>query len=184
MAAGQQFAADFGVGLKAAAGQVFEFDGAFVVVELADEVLAAADMGPAQERIGLQLHGALALGDALAVVGCGVGVGQIGRVAGGRLFLDLKKERVGRAVALEVNAVVAQAHGACAHHFEGYVYGAIEGQKMLALGFEHLAVRLERGQHGSGLRAGDAGEYGLVFLEAAERAGLARTSLSADELAR
>ena len=80
MAAGQQLAADFGVRLKAGAGQVIEVDGALVVVELAHQVLTPADVRPAKKWIGLQLHGALSLGYALAVVVSGVSVGQIGRV--------------------------------------------------------------------------------------------------------
>ena len=80
MATGQQFAADFGVGFQICACQIFNLDGSFVVFELADEILASADVRPAEKRIGLDLHGTLALGDALAVVLRRVRVRQIGRV--------------------------------------------------------------------------------------------------------
>ena len=41
VAAGQQLAADLGVGLQIRAGQVLNRDGAFVVVELANQILPA-----------------------------------------------------------------------------------------------------------------------------------------------
>ena len=77
----------------------------------------------------------------------------------------MQKERVGGAVALEVDAVVAQAHGAGADDLEGHVHRAIEREQMLALRFEHLAIGAEGGEHGGGLRGGDAGEGGLDLLE-------------------
>ncbi len=80
-----------------------------MVVELANEVVAALDGGPPEERVGLELHGALALNDAVALV-CGFAfAAQVGRVARGSLFLDLQEERVLGAIALHEDAVVAQA---------------------------------------------------------------------------
>jgi hypothetical protein len=78
MTAREQLPADFSECSQAAARQVIKVDGAFVVVELAHQVLAAADVRPAEERVGLQLHGSLAVGDALAVVVVRMGIGQIG----------------------------------------------------------------------------------------------------------
>src|ERR1039458_2214884 len=80
VAAGQQLAADLGVRLKAAAGHILEVDGALVIVELAHQELASADVRPAQEWVGLQLHGTLPFGGALAVVVVRVRIGQPGRV--------------------------------------------------------------------------------------------------------
>src|SRR5208283_1945873 len=68
VAARQQFSAHFRVGLQICARQVFDLDRSFMVVELAHQILPAADVRPAEKRIGLDLHGALTLGHAPAVV--------------------------------------------------------------------------------------------------------------------
>ena len=64
-----------------------------MVVELADEVVAAVDGGPAEEGVGLELHGALAFDDAVALV-AGFGWSGRGRRQEAVLFLDLEEERV------------------------------------------------------------------------------------------
>ena len=93
-----------------------------MVVELADEVVAAFDRGPAEERVGLDLHGAFTFDDpASLVVGRNSVPAQVGRVAGRSLLFDLDEQGVFAAVALHVDAVVAQADGAGAHDLEGYI---------------------------------------------------------------
>ena len=72
---------------------------------------------------------------------------EIGRVGRGSFLLDLQKERVVGSVALEVDAVIAQADGAGSDHLEGHVDGAIEREQMLALRLEHFAIRFERFEH-------------------------------------
>ena len=69
VAAGEGFAADGGVFEQGGGFELVEQDGGLVVVELADEVVAALDGGPAEEGVGLELHGALAVDDAAALVG-------------------------------------------------------------------------------------------------------------------
>ena len=69
-----------------------------MVVQLADEVVAglpvSGNRGVAEEAVRGELHGALAVDDALTLVGVSVTVRQVRRVGGARLFLDLEKEWV------------------------------------------------------------------------------------------
>lgn len=128
MAAGEEFAADFGKRSEAAAGEVGKVDGTFVVVELADQELTRADVSPAEKRIRLQLHGALTGSYALAIVVAWMRILHIGRVDGWRFFFNLQEERVIRTVAFEVDAVVAQTDRPGADDFECDVNRAVEGE--------------------------------------------------------
>ena len=99
MAARQQFAADFSEGDEAASGEIGQIDGAFVVVELANEKVPVADVCPSEKWVGLNLHGALAGDNTLSVVGPDVAiVGQVGRIDRRGFLLDLEKERIVGAV--------------------------------------------------------------------------------------
>ena len=137
----QQLAADLCIGRKTAALQVLQLNRPLVVVELTHQILSVANMRPAQERIGLHLHGALSLRHSLAVVLRRVGVRQIGRIRRRRLFLDLQKQRIARPISLEVDAIVAQPHRSGAHHFERHIHRPVERQQMLPLRLQHLPVR-------------------------------------------
>ncbi len=72
MTARQQLAADGGIFGQAATAQFLEIDRCFVVVELADEIVAICNGGPAKKRIGLPLHGTLALSNTLSLMCRGV----------------------------------------------------------------------------------------------------------------
>ncbi len=87
-------------------------------------------------------------------------VGKVGRIDGGSFLLDLQEERIVGAVALKVDAVVAQTDGAGADHLEGDIEGPVEREQVLALRLEHFAVWGERVENLFGLRAGDAGQVG------------------------
>ncbi len=63
VAAGEHLAADAGVAQQVGDLYLGDVDGGFMVVELADEVVAAVDRGPAEEWVGLDLHGAFAFDD-------------------------------------------------------------------------------------------------------------------------
>ena len=78
MSARKQLTANLTECHQPGAGKICEVDGAFVVVELADEELARTDVRPAKKWIRLQLHGALADDDALTVVRRGMRIGEIG----------------------------------------------------------------------------------------------------------
>ena len=143
VAAGEDFAAEGGVFEQAGGFEVREIDGGFVIVELADEVVAAFDGGVAEEGVGLELHGALAVHDAVALVTGFELLAEIGSVGGGGLFLDLEEEGVGGAVALEVDAVIAQADGAGADDLEGDVERRVLAEEVAALGLEALGVGAE-----------------------------------------
>ena len=62
-----------------------------MVVELADEVVAAFDGGPAEEGVGLELHCALAFDDAAALVRRQRLLAEVGRVGGGASSLICRK---------------------------------------------------------------------------------------------
>src|SRR6202789_900778 len=88
----------------------------------------------------------------------GVAFGQIGSVGGGRFLLDLEEERVGAvgaAEALEVDDVVAQADGAGADDFEGYVLRDVLLEEVAALGLGGAGVGAERGEDGGGFRGAE-----------------------------
>src|ERR1700722_20163095 len=132
VAAGEDLAGDLGVLHQAGRLEGGEVERGLVVVELADEEAArlagawVGDGGPAEEGIGLDLHGALAFDDAAALMGVREsGFVEVGGVGGGGLLLDLEEERVLAAVALEVKAVVAEADGAGADHLEGDIEDAV-----------------------------------------------------------
>ena len=74
VAAGEEFAADVGVAQQAGGGEGVEVERGLVVVELADEVVAASDGGVAEEGVAGELHGTLAVDDAMALVSVRVGV--------------------------------------------------------------------------------------------------------------
>ena len=66
--AGQCFAADDGILQEASRLKLAHLDDGLVIVELTDEEVAALDGGIAEEWIGLELHGSLAIDDAAALV--------------------------------------------------------------------------------------------------------------------
>ena len=105
---------------------------------------------------------------------------QVGRVAGGDLFLDLQEERVLGAIALHEDAVVAQADGAGADDLEGDVERGVLREEVLALGLQALGVGGERVEHVAGGLAVNAGQVGRVGFEdagcAPVRGGRARRS--------
>src|ERR1019366_5665801 len=82
VAAGEGFAADGCVLDQAGGLERGELDRAFVVVELAAEVVAALDGAPAEKGAGLELHGALAVDDSEALVARHCLLPAIGRVGG------------------------------------------------------------------------------------------------------
>ena len=158
VAAGEGFAADGGVFEQGGGLELVELDGGLVVVELADEEVAALDGGPAEEGVGLELHGALAVDDAAALMRLGGHIAEIWGVGRERLFLDLQKERVLGAVALHVDAVVAQADRAGADDLEGDVERGVLGEEVAALRLEGFGVGGERVEDRAGKIAMDAGE--------------------------
>ncbi len=172
MAAGQQFAADRGKRLETVAFHIFNGDAALVIIQLADQKVTPREVRPAEKRVGLQLHGALAFDRALSVVMGGFGVGQIGRIAGRSLLLDLQEERIPGAIAFKVDAVVAGADRASADHLECHIDRAVEREPVLPLRLQHRPVGSQRAQHGLGLAARDPGKRRLDFFEAARRARL------------
>ncbi len=165
MVAGEHLAADGRVLQQGRGFEHTQVDGGLVVVELADQVIAAGDGGPAEERVGLQLHGALAFHRAAALVVRLARVAQVGRVGGVRLLLELQEERVGGAVALHVDDVVAQADGAGADDLERDVDRRVLGEEVAALGLQAFGVGGERVEHLAGGGAVDAGEVGRGGLE-------------------
>jgi len=174
VAAGEEFAANIGVSLKASSGEAGEVEAGFVVVQLADKIVAGltvgvGDGGVTEERVRGELHGALAVDDAMALVGMRVAVRKIERVGGARLFFDLQKQRVentgggrfgwrGMVRAFKVDAVIARADGAGADDFEADVDGAVLVEKMSALGLERECIRDERGEDLLGFGSRDATE--------------------------
>jgi len=68
VSARESFAADGGILQQAGCLQFGHLDCGFVVVELADEEVAALDGGPTEKRVGLELHGSLALDNAPALM--------------------------------------------------------------------------------------------------------------------
>ncbi len=171
VAAGEEFAAEVGVAEKAGGGEGCDVERGLVVVELADEEVAALEGGVTEEGVGGELHGALAVDDAMALMGVAGGAfRKIGRVGGGGFFFDLQKEWVGAGGAggaFEVDAVVAQADGAGADDLEGDVDGAVLLEEVTALGLEGAGVGGERGEDGFRLFGGDAFEQGWLLTEAA-----------------
>ncbi len=147
VSAGEEFAAEIGVVDQGVGREGLEIERTFVIVELANEEVALMDGGPAEEGIRLELHGALAFDDAAALMGgCGRGIGEVGGVGGGRLFLDLQEERVVGAVAFEIDAEVAQADGAGADDFEGDIDRGVLVEEVAAFGLETSAIDGEGGE--------------------------------------
>ncbi len=107
MASSQQLAADVSKRFQPVAAKVTEFDAPLMVIELADQEIAPLDLRPAEEWIGLYLHGLLSFNDPLAVVVRGPGIGQVGRVNRRRLLLHLQEERVKRGRSLGSELVSA-----------------------------------------------------------------------------
>ena len=171
VAAGEYFAAEAGVFEQACGFDGGEVDGGLVIVELADEVVAALDGGPSEEGVGLELHGALAFdGAAALVVGLKL-LAEVRSVGGGDFLFDLKEERVTGTVALEVDAVVAEADGAGADDLEGDVERGVLGEEVLALGLQALGVGGEGVEDFAGDFGTDPGEVGRDGFEDAMRAG-------------
>ena len=153
-----------------------------MVVELADQVVAALDGGVAEEGIGGELHGALAVHDAMALVGVAGAFGQIGRVGRGGLFLDLEEERVdavGAAEAFAVDDVVAQADGAGADDFEGDVLGGVLLEEVAALGLQGARVGTERGKDQGSFAGVETLEQRRVGVELAGGFGVWRPGVDA-----
>ncbi len=140
VATGERLAADGGVFEQAGGLQLAHLDCGLVVVELANQKVAALDGGVAEEGVGLELHGALALGDAAALVRLGGRVAEIRRVGGECLFFDLQEERIFGAVALQVEAVVAQADRAGTDDLEGYIERSVLREEVAALRLEGFGV--------------------------------------------
>jgi hypothetical protein len=146
VAAGEELAAEVGVAEEGVGGKGFEVQAGFVVVQLADQEVAAIDGGVAEEGVGGELHGALAVHHAMALVGVGGAVGEVGGVGGGGLFFHLQEEGVGSvrtAEAFEVDAVVVEADRAGSDDFEGDVLGEILLEEVAALGQEGAGVGAE-----------------------------------------
>ena len=110
VAAGQRLATDGCVFEQSICLELLYLDSCLVIVELANEKVATQDCGPSQKRIRLKLHGALAVDDAAPLMSRLAVRAEIGRVSGSNLLLDLKEQRIVGAVALHVDAVIAQAH--------------------------------------------------------------------------
>ena len=105
-------------------------------------------------------------------------VRQIRRIRRRNLFFDLQEQRIAGAVALHIDAIVAQAHRARANNLERHIDGPVEVEQMLPLRLQHFPIRPERSQHCRGARAGDAPQHRLRFLEAAARSGPRRNRRS------
>ena len=90
---------------------------------------------------------------------------QIGRVGGECLFFDLQEERILGAVALQVEAVVAQADRAGTDDLEGDVERGVLREEVAAFGLEGFCVGDERVEGRAGEVAVDAGEDGVDGLE-------------------
>ena len=71
-----------------------------------------------------------------------------------------RKSGIGGAVALQVDAVVAQADGAGADDLEGDVERRVLGEEVAALGLEALGVGASESSTCAGGGAVDAGEVG------------------------
>ena len=139
-----------------------------MVVELADEIVAAFDGGVAKEGVGGELHGALAVHDAMAFVGVLRAFGKIGGVGRGRLFLDLEEERVdavGTAEAFEVDDVIAEGDGAGTDDLEGNVLRGVLREEVDALGLEGAGVGAEGGKDKGGFFGAEAVEQWRVGVE-------------------
>ncbi len=169
VAAGEEFAAEVSVTDERVTGEGGEIERCLVVVELANEVVArdvlfVGDGGVAEEGVGGELHGTLAVHDAMTLMGVGIGVrGEPAGVGGGGLFFDLEEEWVvvggaSEGCAFEVDAEVAEADGAGANDLEGDVDGCVLREEVTALGLEGVGVGGEGGEDEVTLRAGDAGE--------------------------
>jgi len=104
--------------------------------------------------------------DALAIVIAWVCILHIGRVDGWGFFFNLQKERVVRAIAFEVDAVIAQADLTGSDNFECDVNRPVEGEQVLTLRFEGLPVWGEGVEYFFGLLPCDAREAGFDFFEA------------------
>ncbi len=170
VSAGEEFAAEVGITEERGGGEGLEVERGLVVVELADEEVAAVDGGVAEEGVTGELHGTLAVHGAMALVRVRVAVRQVGRPGRGCLLFDLEEERVGAGLAvgvLEVDAVVAQADGAGADDLEGDVDGRVLREEVAALGLEGRGVGRESGEDGRSFFGGQWREEWRVGAEAA-----------------
>ena len=152
-----------------------------MVVELANEEVAVFEAGPAEHGVGLDLHGALAVGGALAVVGRVGGVLEVGRPGGAGLLFDLEKKRFCRAGAFEVDAVIAQADGAGADDFEGDGEWAELREKVAMLRQEALGVLGERGENLLLLLTLDGPEHGRFGTKLPAVGGLLHEAIEGDK---
>ncbi len=152
----QQLAADGGIFSEATAAQFLKFNRGFVVVQLTDEIVAIGDGGPAEKRIGLPLHGMLALRHTLTLMCRGVGGGamdgEIWRIGRAGLFLYLQEERVVFTVAFEIDKIIAQTDAAGTDDFECNIDGHVLVEEVAALRREAVAVSRKAGEHGARLR--------------------------------
>ena len=127
---GEEFAADAGILHQAGGLDGRNVERTLVVIKLANDVVATIDLRPAQEGVGLELHGTFALDNTTPlVVRLHCGAAYIRRICGERFFLDLKEKRIFAAVSLEVDAVVAETHRTGADDLEGYIDHPVLRQK-------------------------------------------------------
>ena len=134
MTARQQFPANLSVLVQSLALQILDLDRPFVVIQLANQILAIVDRGPAEKQVGQELHRPLALHDPVALVLRRPHFSQIRGISGTRLLLDLQKERIVAAVAFQIDDVIAQPNAARAHHPEGDIERPVQIEEVLALG--------------------------------------------------
>src|SRR5271157_1011719 len=141
---GEQFAAHARVLHQAVAFEVVVRDARLVVAQLANQVVAASDGGPSQEDVGLHLHGAPTFGRALSLMRRDRAVGQIRRVGGFGLLLDLDEQRIVNRPPEHEQDVVTQAHAAGADHAEGDVLHLVLREEMGPFRQERLRVSAQR----------------------------------------
>ena len=135
---------------RAGVGHVGGVQRCFVVVQLADDVVARIDSRPSQQGIGLRLHLALALDNAAALLVPTRGGRVLERnVGAGHGLFDLQEQRIAcrlilRAVTEQQDDVVTQADRAGADHLECKVDGNIAIEQFLMLGRESTAIIAQR----------------------------------------
>lgn len=171
MATGEHFAADTSVLQKSGGLELSDIDRGFMVVELTDEEVAALDVRPAKEGVGLELHGAFSFDDSPSLVMLRGSISKVGSVGGDCFFLDLEEEWIAGAVALHVDDVVAEADRAGANYFECDVDRTVLSEEVATLGEQAVRVGSKRANDALGRSPGDAGKNGVDGLEDARWTG-------------
>ena len=144
MAAGQEFAANLSVLHQALSFQVLDRDGPLMVIQLANQILAIVNSGPAQKQVREKLHRPLALSNPATLVLRLPHLSQVRRIRRARLLLNLQEQRVVAAIAFQVDDVIAQPDAAGPYHPKSNIQRAVLVEKVLPLGQERFAIRAER----------------------------------------